>query len=138
MNNIKGTSFVAITIIVAVLALALRFTVEQVIKINIVQNESNALNTVKLISTALENYAKQNVGVFPASLSVLLQTKPPYLDKDYITQSPIKGYNYNFSRLEPYTYSLKAVPAKCNLTGKKAFSVTTGGLLISEDCFKKE
>ena len=84
---IKGTgakSFVTIMIVIAVSALLLRITVEKLIKINIAQNESNASLTLKLISAALENYAKDNQGIFPAEISVLTKTSPPYLDKDYV------------------------------------------------------
>lgn len=138
MKKNKGQSVITITIVVAIIALFLRIAIEQLIQINIQQNESNALATLKLISTALENYAKNNVGVFPASLSVLTQTTPPYLNKDYITESPFKGYSYSFVRLEPYSYSCRALPVKCKLTGKKIFSISTDGLLITEECGKNE
>ncbi len=138
MGDKKAQSFITVTIAIAVLALLLRIALEQVIKINILQNESNAVATLKLISTALDNYAKDHVGVFPASTSLLTQTTPPYITKDYLKQSPVKGYSYSFLRLEPYSYSVKAVPSKCNLTGKKNFTISTGGLLISEECLKQE
>jgi hypothetical protein len=125
-------------ILIAVSALLLRIFVEQIIKISIEQNESIAQTTLKLISTALENYAKANKGVFPVTLSVLTNSESRYLDKDYITQSPLKGYSYRCSKIEPSGYNCSAVPVKCNLTGKMSYSVSTGGLFVSEDCSKKE
>jgi len=138
---IKGTgakSFVTIMIVIAVSALLLRITVEKLIKINIAQNESNASLTLKLISAALENYAKDNQGIFPAEISVLTKTSPPYLDKDYVAQSPFRGYSFSCSRLEASGYSCSATPVKCRLSGNLMHSVSTGGLLISEECSRKD
>ncbi len=123
-------------IIIAILALLLRFAIDRIIKSNITQNESNAQVTLKFISTALENFALDNHGIYPASPSILTKSKPPYLDKDYITLSPSKGYNFGCSRLEPSGYSCYAAPVRCRLTGIILYSVTTGGLLVSEECEK--
>jgi hypothetical protein len=125
-------------IVIAVCALLLRIAIEKIIKINIIQNETNAAVTLKFISAALENYAKDNKGVFPTDFSSLIKTTPPYLDKDYITQSPLKGYNFSCLRLEPSGYSCSAVPIECGLSGTVIDTVSTGGLLVSEKCSKKE
>ena len=60
MNNTKARSFVTLMVVIAVTAFTLRFAIEQVIRTNITQNESNASATLKLIATALENFAKNN------------------------------------------------------------------------------
>ncbi len=138
MKNKRARSFVVIMIVIALCALALRVFIGEVINVTSSQNESNAQATIKLISTAFENYAKENQGVYPAKLSVLTQSKPPYLDRDYIKQSPIKGYSYNCSRLDAAGYSCQAFPTRCKLTGKVEFSVSTGSLMISEDCDTQE
>jgi type II secretory pathway pseudopilin PulG len=138
MNNKKARSFVVIMIVIALSALALRVSMGELISINCAQNESSAQSTLKLICAALENYAKDNQGVYPAKFSVLTQSQPPYLDKDYIKESPVKGYIYDCSRLDATGYNCYAFPARCKLTGKAAFNVSTGSLLISEDCDKKE
>jgi type II secretory pathway pseudopilin PulG len=138
MDNIEGRSFVAIMIVIAVSALFLRIAIEQIIRINIIQNESNAQATLKLISAALENYAKDHLGAFPENFSLLIQTNPPYLEKNYISESPIKGYSYSCSRLEASSYGCSAVPVKCDLSGKKTYTVSTGGVFVLEECSKKE
>jgi len=134
MKNKQARSFVVIMIVIALSALALRMLIGKVINVTSSQNESNAQTTLKLISTAFENYAKDNHGAYPANIAVLIQSKPPYLDKDYLKQSPIKGYSYDCNRLDAAGYSCHAFPTRCRLTGKLEFSVTTGSLLISEDC----
>lgn len=138
MRDRKARSFVAIMIVIAVSALVLRFATEKIIKINIAQNESNAQANLKLISTALENYARDHQGLFPVDLSVLLKTKPPYVDKNYVEESPAKGYSYNCSRLEPSGYRCTASPSKCGLTGTVTYSVTTGEVFESQGCSKEE
>ncbi len=138
MKDNKARSFVAIMIITAVFALILRATIEQLIKKNIAQNEANALGRLKLISAALENYAKDNHGVFPANLSILTQANLVYLDKDYIKESPAKGYSYSCSRLDSSGYNCSAIPVKCKITGKIVYNISTGGLFVSENCKKEE
>ena len=65
MKNKNGHSFVVIMIIIAVVALFLRITIQQIINLNIIRNESSAQSTIKSISTALENYAKNNKNAYP-------------------------------------------------------------------------
>ena len=137
INSRSAKSFVTIMIVIAICALFLRITIERLIKYNISQNGSIALSTVKLISTALENYAKDNHGVYPASLTVLTKTKPAYLDRDY-TSSPFKGYNYSCSMLESSGYSCNATPARCGISGITVYIVTTGSSLITQECEKRE
>lgn len=138
MKDRKARSFVMIMIIIAISAFVLRIAIEEIIKISIEQNDSNAQTTLKLISTALENYAKDNKNAFPSKLDSLTEGQSRYLDKDYITLSPVKGYNYSCSKLEPSGYSCSAAPVKCDLTGKMTYYVSTGGLFVSERCEKKE
>ena len=135
-SNKKGRSFVVIMLSIALGALLLRVVVEQVIKITIEQNESYAQATIKLISTALENFAKDNKGLFPEKISTLTQSK--YLDKDYASFSSVRGYVFNCSRLDESGYSCSAVPVLCNLTGSTNYLISTGGLFIYEKCGGKD
>jgi type II secretory pathway pseudopilin PulG len=138
MSNKKARSFVAIMIVISIIALLLRFAIEQVLRINISQNESTAQDTLKLISTAIENYAKDHKGIFPSDLSVLIRSSPAYIEKEYISLSYMKGYNYNCIRLETSGYTCSASPAKCNFSGRTTYTITTGGSLSSEECEKKQ
>jgi hypothetical protein len=138
MNNTKARSFVTLMVVIAVTAFTLRFAIEQVIRTNITQNESNASATLKLIATALENFAKNNSGKFPESLALLTKTSPAYLDKDYVGLSPMKGYIYTCPKLDNSGYSCYASPTHCNLTGKKIYNITTGGLFVTEECSEKK
>ncbi len=136
--NRQGKNFVSLMLFIAVAALVLRIGIEQVMRMNIAQNESNAQNTLKLIAIALENYARDNRGIYPASLTALTQTKPAYLDKDYTIQQSFKGYVYSCPRLEQAGYNCYAAPVRCKISGKTVFSVTTGSPIISEPCDQRD
>lgn len=138
MRNKQGKSFITIMIVTAIFALVLRFAIKHLIETNVAQNQSNAYETLKLISAALENYAKDNKGLYPLNISVLTKTQPSYLDKDYLSPSLLKGYAFACTQLESSGYSCCVVPLRCNLSGKIVYTITTGGSLVSEECSKKE
>lgn len=125
-------------IVIALLAFVLRVAIDGLISRNMSMNESNAQATLKLIAAALESFAKNNQGAYPSSFSSLTKPQPSYLDKDYVSLSPYKGYIYNCQRLEASGYSCSAAPVKCRLTGKIVYDVTTGGIAVFEECSKKE
>ncbi len=138
MTTEKAKSFVIIMIIVAWSALILRFIVIQIVRFNIEQNESSAQSTLKLISTALENYSKDHQGVFPENLGVLTRFPSRYLDKDYSSFSSYRGYVYSCSKIESSGYNCSAIPLICGLSGNTNFSVSTGNLFVSQKCAKKD
>jgi len=65
MPNNKARSFVMIMIAVGLSALLLRTMIQRFIVYNVERNQSLALVNLKLFYTALENYAKDNKGVYP-------------------------------------------------------------------------
>jgi len=138
MNRDSGRSFVWIMIVIAVGSLLLRIAIEKLMMFNIAQNEANAQANLKFISAALENYAKANQGVFPNDFSLLTKTTPPLLDNNYLALSPIKGYNYICSRMDASGYACQAAPDKCKVTANLIYSVSTGGLLVSEPCSRQD
>jgi hypothetical protein len=137
MLNKKARSFVTIMIIVALTVLLLRLSVDKIIKYSIGQNQLLAQVNLKLLSTALENYAKDNKGAYPTSIDLLAKNKPPYLEKNYLAASSIGGYEYDCQRLNSTGYNCSASPVNCKLTGKTIYSVSTGGLIIAESCNNK-
>jgi len=139
MHNTKARSFLTVIVSIAFVALFLRFSSVQIIKWTIAQNESNAQESLKLISTALELFAKDHMGVYPQSLHSLIQNKQAYINREYVAEpGKRKGYVFSCSRLEQSSYSCSASPLVCGLTGKKVFLVTTGGSWASEECLKND
>ena len=137
MQGHSGKGFLTFILIIACIALFLRFFIVQIIRINSAQNESDALETLKLISTAIENYSRDHLSVYPESIEMLLRSDPPYIDKDYVSESVVKGYMFNCPRLETTGYSCYAEPVKCQISGTRHFTVTTGGVIVTEECDKK-
>jgi len=136
MFSSRARSFVTIMIVIALSALLLRMGISRLIIFNIEQNQFVAQSNIKLLSAALESFAKANKGQYPTQISQLTQASPAYLEKDYILASPLKGYEYDCPRLDPAGFNCQAMPEKCQFTGKKVFSVSTEGLTITEDCEK--
>jgi len=134
----KGKSFVTIMVIIALSALLLRIAIERVLVITCAQNEASAQASLKAMAAALDNYARDYKEVYPKSITTLIKSDPAYLDRDYIVESPIKGYIYNCGRLDELGYSCYAFPQRCELTGNLSFTVTTGNLLVTENCRDKD
>lgn len=138
MRKTNGLTFVTVMIIIAMFGLLMRFSIEQLIKWNIAQDEANAKDALKLVSTALENYAEDHLGMYPGNLSALCESEPPYIDKTYTQMGAQKGYVFGCRVMEANGYSCSATPARCGLTGKTIYRVTTGGSLTAEGCGPKE
>lgn len=137
MFNRKARSFVTIMVITALVALVLRQAIHKIIIYNIEKNQQLAQVNLKLLSTALENYAKDNKGAYPANISQLTKNNPPYLERDYLAAAYIRGYEYDCARLDATGYNCSASPVNCRFSGKMVYAVSTGGLIITESCDKK-
>lgn len=137
MPNRKARSFVTIMIVVALSALLLRLGIHRVIIYNIEQNQLLAQVNLKLLSTALENYAKDNKNVYPESIDQLTKGKPVYLERNYLAVPSVRGYEYDCQRLGPTGYNCSAIPLDCKFSGKMVYSVSTGGSVIAEACDRK-
>jgi hypothetical protein len=134
MRGRSGLTFVAVMISIALGAFFLRFAIEHFIDWTISQDESNAQESLKLISTAFENYAKDHLGMYPANLSTLWRSEPPYIAKGYTQMGTLKGYSFQCSVLDSGGYACSALPSRCRLTGNRIFRVTTGGSMATENC----
>ena len=124
-------------IIIALSALLLRLGIHKIIIYNLQRNQYVAQDNLKLFSTALENYAKDNQGAYPVNIKQLTEGKPVYLDRNYLAVSVIRGYEYDCQRLDTTGYNCSASPVNCKLTGKVVYTVSTGGLIIAQSCDKK-
>ncbi|MGE5308846.1 MAG: hypothetical protein ACM3OC_07170 [Deltaproteobacteria bacterium] len=134
MRRSAGLTFVTIMIIIALAGLALRFSIEHLILWNIAQDEANAKDTLRLVSTALENYAEDHLGMYPGNLSALFESEPPYIDRAYTQMGTQKGYVFDCRITEANGYSCTASPSRCRLTGTAIYRVTTGGSITAEVC----
>jgi hypothetical protein len=137
MLNNRAKSFVTIMVSVALAALLLRMGLHRIIIYRIQQNQLVAQMNLKLFSTAMENYAKDNKNVYPENIDLLTKHDPVYLEKDVLSASSMRGYEYDCQRMDLTGYNCTASPVNCQLTGKIVYTVSTGGLLIARDCDNK-
>jgi len=124
-------------VVFAVSALLLRLGLHRIIAYRMQQNQLLAQVNLKLFSTAIENYAKDNKNVYPTNIDLLIKSDPVYLEKDYLALNSLGGYEYDCQRLDAAGYSCTASPVNCQFSGKTVYAVSTGGLIIAENCDKK-
>ncbi|MCX5699895.1 MAG: hypothetical protein NTX01_09435 [Candidatus Omnitrophica bacterium] len=138
MFNRRAKSFVTIMVVVAISALLLRLGLHRIIIYRIQQNQLLAQVNLKLFSTAMENYAKDNKNTYPANVDLLTKANPVYLEKDYLAAPAVGGYEYDCQRLDAAGYSCTASPVNCQFSGKMVYAVSTGGLIMAENCDKSK
>jgi type II secretory pathway pseudopilin PulG len=95
MFNRRARSFVTIMVVVALSALLLRLVIHRIIIYRIQQNQLLAQVNLKLFSTAIENYAKDNKNVYPVNIDLLIKHSPVYLERDYLAETSVRGYEYD-------------------------------------------
>jgi len=137
MLNRAARSFVTIMVVVALSALLLRLGLHQIIIYRIKQDQLLAQVNLKLLSTAMENYAKDNKNIYPTSIDLLIKHDPVYLERDYLAATSVRGYEYDCQHLDATGYNCTASPVNCQLTGKMVYTVSTGGLIMAQSCDKK-
>jgi len=133
MNNKyikKGFTIVELMIIVAVIAVIIAMVGNNLIRSKTNAVEANAQATLKTISTAVESYAGAFQGMYPegSDLSVLYDSDPKYINKDYVNDctigSPCQGYSYGCT-LSISGYTCTATPNE-NYSGARTYQVITG------------
>ena len=135
--NRKAFTLVEILIVVAIIAMLAALAIPNLMLARLNANESVAQGTLKVVSTACENFrVAHSPMVFPDNLQVLITATPPYLDGSIDTGtsgSPKNGYNFTYTRINEQQYVCSATPSIYTITGRRTFSINETGLLRAVD-----
>lgn len=129
-----GFTLVEVMIVVALIAALAVLAIPNIIRSRVIANESAARATLKTMAVALETHASDSGTGYTDDFLVLITGNTPYLNKDYIADSPINGYNFDCETLGATGYSCSATPQLCNQTGSLVYTVTTGAVFSEADC----
>ncbi len=133
-DTLKGKGFAIAGIALGVMCLTILplIAIPGLLRARIHANETATKETVKIISSAIENYKAAHNGLYPLSEEDLLSSTPPYLAKSY-DKKTIYGYKYSLD-LSPDGYEIVASPKNCEREGEKIFIVKTGQNLTEMNC----
>ncbi|MFH1678502.1 MAG: hypothetical protein ABH914_02655 [Candidatus Omnitrophota bacterium] len=129
-----GFAFAGLMITASIVTLLAVIAIPRLINSRITDNESSARATLKIISAALEAYAADSKQGYPMDISALITSNPPYLNRNYVSDSIVQGYDYTCETLDINGYCCSAKPQSCGQTGSKIYKITTGGLFTERDC----
>lgn len=133
-DTLKGKGFAIAGIVLGAMCLTIlpMMAIPGLLRARIKANETATKETVKIISTALENYKARNNGNYPSDESDLTYSTPPYLTKSY-DKKIVYGYKYTLD-LSPTGYEVVAAPRNCEREGEKIFIIRTGQQLTEVNC----
>ena len=101
-RSAKGFTLIELMIVIAIIAILAGILVPNFVKARDKARFEASCETIKNIGTAVEMYAADNSGCYPASLNKLT---PDYLKTIPTCPYTNRSYNYSFS-VNPNSYSL--------------------------------
>ncbi|MDP2924482.1 MAG: DUF4190 domain-containing protein [Candidatus Omnitrophota bacterium] len=118
-------------IIIPIIAILAAIAIPNFLRVKVNAQDAAAELRVKTISIAIQAYAAANDGKYPSKLDELISSEPPYLS-DIYRDKIASGYSY-FIDFNSNSYTIKAEPETCFVTGTKVF-MDRNGELSEENC----
>ena len=122
----RANTLVELMVVLGIIAAIAAIAIPNFLKARALSNEATAQETLRAISTALENYQITN-GTFPNDINALTIARPSYLTRDYFSAT-YAGYNFTVDALADYSYAISAAPDNPN-ANTRSFTITTGAIL---------
>jgi len=135
LNAEKGFTLVEVMIVVAVIALLAAIAIPNLLRARLNANEEVAIASLRMISTACENFrAAQSPVAYPTTLAELgplaQAPEPGYIDLVLATGTK-QGYNFVYNGTAN-AYICIASPVTPNVTGERSFFVDESGVVRFE------
>jgi prepilin-type N-terminal cleavage/methylation domain-containing protein len=128
MRSRKGFTLVEIMIVVAIIVLLAAIAIPNLLRARLSANEATAIAAMRTLSTAMESYrAAQSPPAYPAALTSLNASNPPYIDS-VLAGGNKSGYTFTLSG-GGNTYGIVATPQSENVTGVRSFFVDQSGVV---------
>lgn len=132
LNTKLGFTLVEIMIVVAIIVLLATFAIPGFLRARLQANESSAISSLRLISSACETFrAAQTPPTYPTLLTDLSDANPPYLDT-VLSGGTKHGYTFEYEPNLPDQYTCTASPTAPGKSGIKIFVIDESGVVTGD------
>ncbi len=123
----RGFTLVEIMIVVAIVAILITLAVPGLLRSKVIANETAALGNLRTINNACQLY-HNNEEKYPASLDVLAQTQPPYLDS-ILASGQKQSYQFIYTLVSNDQFTVNANPTSLGLLRGRYFYLDESGVI---------
>ena len=126
-----GFTLVEIMVVVGIILIVLTLALPAMLRSRLHANEVAAISHCRLISNACQAfYTHVNPHTYPTSFDDLIAptSDPPYIDT-VLASGEKQGYEFNYTRVDEDSFTLRANPRTPGRTGSRYFYVDETGVI---------